>query len=127
MLEIKIEKDFIMDILNGIVKYSTSDIIRKIFNLSTKIKFRNNIIEIRVLLFKYYIKILKKPEFISGIFEFEHNLPISTINQNKLPKYIKLEKKKLYLYIPENFLSKNLHLKEFTFDNDEIIIKLDNY
>jgi hypothetical protein len=113
-----------MDILNGIIKFSSSEFLRKIFNLSTKINFVDNMIIIRVLLFKYTIKIVEIPETVSGIYTFEHNLPINFINQEKIPKYLKIDKNKLYLYIPENSFTKNLILKTFSFDTNKINIRL---
>ncbi|WP_129409220.1 hypothetical protein [Marinitoga lauensis] len=82
-MEISIDRDFIVDILNRIIKFSSSEFIRKIFNLSTKISFKDNSIVIRVLLFKYIIRISKIPEMLCGIYEFEHNLPLNFIDQKK--------------------------------------------
>ncbi|WGS65743.1 hypothetical protein [Marinitoga aeolica] len=123
-MEIIIDKDFIMDILNGIIKFSSSEFLRKIFNLSTKINFVDNMIIIRVLLFKYTIKIAGTPETVSGIYTFEHNLPINFINQEKIPKYLKIDKNRLYLYIPENIFSKNILLKKFIFESNKIHVIL---
>ncbi|KLO22577.1 hypothetical protein X275_05855 [Marinitoga sp. 1197] len=97
MLEIKIDKKMIMDLLNKFIKYTSSDFIRKIFNASTKISFKENSIEIKVFLLKYYIKIHKIPFTLSGVYEFEHNLPIYLINKNKLPQNILIDKNKIYI------------------------------
>ncbi|OQY08775.1 MAG: hypothetical protein B6I29_04820 [Marinitoga sp. 4572_148] len=123
-MEIIISKDFIMNVINQIVKINSSEFLRKIFNLSTKISFENDAIMIRVLLFKYYIRIFKIPEQLSGVLEFEHNLPLSIINKEKLPKNIFIDKKRLYVYIPENIITKNLKIEKLSFDKELIILKL---
>ncbi|GAB6190089.1 hypothetical protein JCM30566_18320 [Marinitoga arctica] len=123
-MEITIPKDLLMDVLNNIVKSFSSEFLKKIFNLSTKVTFENNSIIIRILLFRYYIKIARVPEQLSGIFEFEHNLPITYIKKDKLPDIIFIDKKKLYLHIPENLITKNLKLEKLEFDRDLIILRL---
>ncbi|KLO21719.1 hypothetical protein [Marinitoga sp. 1155] len=124
MLEIKIDKKMIMDLLNKFIKYTSSDFIRKIFNASTKISFKENSIEIKVFFLKYYIKIHKIPFTLSGVYEFEHNLPIYLINKNKLPQNILIDKNKIYIYIKGNFFTQNTYIDTFVFDNDKVIIKL---
>ncbi|KAF2955675.1 hypothetical protein [Marinitoga sp. 38H-ov] len=123
-MEIIVDKYMIMDILNGIIKYTTYDIIRKIFNMITNVRFMKNKIEIKVLFIKYFISIDNIPEKLNGILEFKHNLPIDKINKGKLPKNIYIDKNKIYVYIPDNIITRNIYFEEISFDNDQIIIRL---
>lgn len=123
-MEIIIDKNMIMDIISGIIKYGTNEIIRKIFNTITDIRFIKNKIEIKVLFLKYYISILNIPEKLSGVLEFEHNLPINKIDKKKVPKNIYIDKNKLYLYIPNNIITRNIYIQELSFDSDKITIRL---
>ncbi|MBM7558774.1 hypothetical protein [Marinitoga litoralis] len=123
-MEIIIDKNMIMDIISVIIKYETNEIIRKIFNTITDIRFIKNKIEIKVLFLKYYISILNIPEKLSGVLEFEHNLPINKIDKKKVPKNIYIDKNKIYLYIPNNIITRNIYIQELSFDSDQITIKL---
>jgi hypothetical protein len=111
-------------ILSGVLKDNSSKIIKMLFDKSTKFKFMNNTIEVKVIMFKFFLTLEKFPYSLNGVYEFSHNIPIDKINLKDLPKNIIINKNRIFINVPENIISKNIVLKNLKFDDDKIIVDL---
>ncbi len=121
---ISLDADTLKKTVLKIIKESSSEIFKQIFNASTKIIFDNNEICFKILLFKYYIKLEKFPKFFCGEYHFSHNLPINMINYEKIPENIKISKNNFIIIIPENAFSKSFSINQISMVNNILNINL---
>ncbi|BBE30334.1 hypothetical protein OSSY52_04750 [Tepiditoga spiralis] len=119
----KIDSKTLKKIISETLK-NKSPFLKLLFNSTTKLIFENDTIKINALMFKYYIKIKEKPYYLNGTYMFEHNLPLDKINTKSLPQNIKITSSMMAVYVPENLITKNIVLKNLTFDDDKIIVEL---
>ncbi|HOO74619.1 MAG TPA: hypothetical protein PLS66_04950 [Tepiditoga sp.] len=120
----EINGDDFKRLLTKLVKNNSSNFISFLFNSSTKIIFENDSISVKFLMFKYFVKLIQTPYYISGTYKFQHNIPLSRFNLEKIPENIKIYENELYVFIPENIITKNIIIKNIKIENNLIKLNL---
>ena len=121
---IQIDSETVRAFLEKIVEGNAGSFIKKIFDSSSKLRFYDNKIELSVLFFKFYAKLVQFPSTLCGVYEFEHNIPAEKLNISKLPQNIKIKDNKLYFFVPENVLTQNLIIRSMKISDNKIYIEL---
>ena len=121
---IQIDSETVRAFLEKIVEGNAGSFIKKIFDSSSKLRFYDNKIELSVLFFKFYAKLVQFPSTLCGVYEFKHNIPAEKLNISKLPQNIKIKDNKLYFFVPENVLTQNLIIRSMKISDDKIYIEL---
>lgn len=121
---LEVDSETIKNFISKIIQNKSSDIFKQLFNKTTKINFDQNTASFKVVIFKYFLKIIKIPENINGTFLFEHNLPLTFFNLDNIPDYITIDKTTITLNLPENVFFKNMKIKEIYLRNNDLKVDL---
>jgi hypothetical protein len=121
---LEIDSEIAKEFLLVLVKNSKFHFLNRIFDHISDIKFDNNEIRFKVLMFKYFLKIKTYPKTLSGKYEFLHNIPTKMIKKEEIPDFIELDEKKLIINFSPNPITRNISIDELKIQNGKLVLIL---
>jgi hypothetical protein len=120
----ELDEDMAKDLLIKVLATSKIPFLKNLFKHISSFKFKDNKIILDILLFSFNVKIKSYPETISGVYVFEHNIPVKMLKDQEFPEFVEIEDNLILVKIPTNNILKNIHINEFKIENGILRIKL---
>ena len=120
----ELDEDMAKDLLIKVLETSKLPFLKNLFKHISSFKFKDNKIILDILLFSFNVKIKSYPETISGVYVFEHNIPVKMLKDQEFPEFVEIEDNLILVKIPTNNILKNIHINEFKIENGILRIKL---
>lgn len=122
----ELDDDMAKELLIKVLETSKLPFLKNLFKHISSFKFKDNKIIFDILLFSFNLKIKSYPDNVSGVYVFEHNIPVRMLKDQKLPEFIELQDNIIRLKIPSRDILKNIRINEFKIEDGILRIKLGN-
>ena len=122
----ELDDDMAKELLIKVLETSKLPFLKNLFKHISSFKFKDNKIIFDILLFSFNLKIKSYPDNVSGVYVFEHNIPVKMLKDQEFPEFVEIEDNLILVKIPTNNILKNIHINEFKIENGILRIKLGN-
>lgn len=120
----ELDDDMAKELLIKVLETSKLPFLKNLFKHISSFKFKDNKIIFDILLFSFNLKIKSYPDYVSGVYVFEHNIPVKMLKDQEFPEFVEIEDNLILVKIPTNNILKNIHINEFKIENGILRIKL---